>query len=48
MDKKNGKEIISSRIKSIDLLYQYVSENKFSINTFICLCRWVLWSSNYR
>lgn len=29
------KEIIDSRIKSIDLLYQYISENKFNINTFI-------------
>ena len=33
--KERKSEIISSRIKSIDLLYQYVSENKFSINTFI-------------
>jgi hypothetical protein len=29
------KEIIDSRIKPIDLLYQYISENKFNINTFI-------------
>lgn len=29
------KEIIDSRIKSINLLYQYISENKFPINTFI-------------
>ena len=29
------KEIIDSRIKSISLLYQYISENKFNINTFI-------------
>ena len=29
------KEIIDSRIKSINLLYQYISENKFNINTFI-------------
>ena len=29
------KEIIDSRIKSIDLLYQYISENKFNINIFI-------------
>ncbi len=29
------KEIIDSRIKSINLLYQYISENKFIINTFI-------------
>ena len=33
--KERKSEIITSRIKSIDLLYQYVSENKFSINTFI-------------
>lgn len=32
---KRKKEILDSRIKSIDLLYRYVSENKFSINTFI-------------
>lgn len=29
------KEIIDSRINSIDVLYQYISENKFNINTFI-------------
>ena len=29
------KEIIDSRINSIDILYQYISENKFNINTFI-------------
>lgn len=29
------KELIDSRIKSIDLLYQYILENKFNINTFI-------------
>lgn len=29
------KEIIDSRIKSINFLYQYISENKFNINTFI-------------
>lgn len=29
------KELIDSRIKSIDLLYQYISENKFNINIFI-------------
>ncbi|MBA5630533.1 TIGR01777 family protein [Moheibacter sp. BDHS18] len=29
------KEIIDSRIKSINLLYQYISENKFNISTFI-------------
>lgn len=29
------KEIIDSRIKSIDLLCQYILENKFNINTFI-------------
>lgn len=29
------KEIIDSRIKSIDLFYQYISENKFNINIFI-------------
>ncbi|MCA0430757.1 MAG: TIGR01777 family oxidoreductase [Bacteroidetes bacterium] len=29
------KELIDSRIKSIDLLYQYISKNKFDINTFI-------------
>lgn len=29
------KEIIDSRIKSINLLYQYISENKFNITTFI-------------
>jgi uncharacterized protein (TIGR01777 family) len=28
-------EIINSRIKSIDLLYHYVSENNFNINTFV-------------
>ncbi|WP_304342802.1 TIGR01777 family oxidoreductase [Chryseobacterium koreense] len=33
--KKRKKEIIDSRIQSIDLLYQYVSENHFEINTFI-------------
>ena len=29
------KEIIDSRINSIDVLYQYISENKFNINTFV-------------
>lgn len=29
------KEIIDSRIESINLLYQYISENKLNINTFI-------------
>lgn len=29
------KEIIDSRINSIDVLYQYISGNKFNINTFI-------------
>ena len=29
------KEIIDSRKNSIDVLYQYISENKFNINTFI-------------
>jgi len=29
------KEIIDSRVKSINLLYQYISDNKFNINTFI-------------
>ena len=29
------KEIIDSRINSIDVLYQYISENKLNINTFI-------------
>lgn len=29
------KEIIDSRINSIDVLYQYILENKFNINTFI-------------
>lgn len=29
------KEIIDSRIKYIELLYNYISENKFNINTFI-------------
>lgn len=32
---KRKREIINSRIKSIDLLYHYVSENKLNINTFI-------------
>lgn len=29
------KEIIDSRINSIDVLHRYISENKFNINTFI-------------
>lgn len=32
---KRKSEIINSRIKSIDLLYHYVSENNFKITTFI-------------
>jgi uncharacterized protein (TIGR01777 family) len=33
--KQRKKEIIDSRVKSIDLLYRYVSENKCDIKTFI-------------
>lgn len=33
--KQRKKEIIDSRTNSIDVLYQYISENKFNINTFI-------------
>ena len=33
--KQRKKEIIDSRINSIDLLYQYISENKLNIKTFI-------------
>lgn len=32
---KRKSEIVNSRIKSIDLLYHYVSENNFKITTFI-------------
>lgn len=32
---KRKSEIINSRIKSIDLLYRYVSEDNFNINTFV-------------
>lgn len=32
---KRKSEIINSRVQSIELLYHYVSENKFNINTFI-------------
>lgn len=32
---KRKSEIINSRIKSIDLLYSYVSEDNFNINTFV-------------
>lgn len=33
--KQRKKEIVNSRIKSINLLYRYVSENHIGINTFI-------------
>lgn len=33
--KKRKKEIVDSRIKSIELLYKYVSENRFPVKTFI-------------
>lgn len=33
--KERKKEILDSRIKSIDLLYHYVTENNFNINAFI-------------
>lgn len=33
--KRRKKEIIDSRIKSIELLYYYISKDKFHINTFV-------------
>jgi uncharacterized protein (TIGR01777 family) len=34
-NKQRKKEIIDSRVKSIDLLYHYIATNKFNIHTFI-------------